>query len=60
MTERKTNRKLIERVARAIYQAGKPTHHADWKDFVRIEGNRDALHRVAIAAIEAMQERQDE
>ena len=48
MTERD---ELVERVARAIYNAEKPRHHADWEVFTTVDGNRDHALSVARAAI---------
>lgn len=45
---------IVEKVARAIYQADKPSHHADWEVAAKTEGNRAHWHKVARAAITAM------
>lgn len=52
-TERKMT--MVELVARAIYAAQKPNHHAGWDDgFCRIEGNKEFMFGVARIAIQAM------
>ena len=43
----------VERVARKIYEAEKPNHHAEWEIFSRLEGNRKFMFSVARAAIAA-------
>jgi hypothetical protein len=47
---------IVEAVARAIYEAEKPNHHAGWEVFSKIGNNRDFQMKIARAAIEAMRE----
>ncbi len=44
---------VIARTAEAIYEAERPSHHATWTIFSRVEGNHDHMMKVARGALEA-------